>query len=378
MPPLHPLVIHFPIALFCVAVLFDAISTFTKKPTLVAATRILMALSVVGTIVALITGEMLKAQRSGFLPSNLLHLHQTLAIVFCIYAVGIAAIRLRSAWRPSLGYLSLAVVGVGLLSAVGHTGGMMAWPSVTPPVAIAGGGGSGASGSGLSGSGKSTAGHSTSGQSAQHISLSQQPGGKDRSTGLGGAVGSGSSKHGAVKRGSSSTTASAQPDKVLYQVGSSGSAVSTLQQALGKLGYFHHALTTYYGSVTDQAVKDFQGQNRLPATGTVDTRTMTALEQKSGVQMSTDTSSPSASSTSGTSGTSGGTSTPTVNQVRYQDGLTFFTQYCQSCHSLWKAEQYYGQLSQSQWQTIVDNMNAQAGGTIPHTADIVYYLSHHP
>lgn len=135
MPPLHPLIVHFPIALYCVAVLFDGISTFTRKSTLHPATRVLMALSFLGTGAAILTGDWLKNARAKFLPHSLLFLHESLAIAFGAWLFILLLLRLRKSWRPSWTYLSLAGVGVLLLVLVGHTGGSMAWPSA-PPVAV--------------------------------------------------------------------------------------------------------------------------------------------------------------------------------------------------------------------------------------------------
>ncbi|MCL6633205.1 MAG: peptidoglycan-binding protein [Alicyclobacillus herbarius] len=64
---------------------------------------------------------------------------------------------------------------------------------------------------------------------------------------------------------------------VLYQIGSRGPQVSAIQRHLSRLGFFHHAITDYYGPITAQAVKAFQAQRGLPETGKVDERTLHAM-----------------------------------------------------------------------------------------------------
>ena len=136
MPPLHPLIIHFPIALFVIAILFDGITAFTQKTSLLSATKLLYLFGYLGTLAALITGEMLKHQRAAILPHTLLTMHEWLAIAFAVWFTVLLTVRLRRYWEPSKPYAAMAIVGLLLLVAVGHTGGSMAWPSLKRSVAI--------------------------------------------------------------------------------------------------------------------------------------------------------------------------------------------------------------------------------------------------
>ncbi|KPV44458.1 DUF2231 domain-containing protein [Alicyclobacillus ferrooxydans] len=136
MPPLHPLIIHFPIALFVIAVLFDGITAFTQKTSLLSATKLLYLFGYLGTLAALITGDMLKHQRAAILPHTLLTMHEWLAIAFAVWFTVLLTVRLRRYWEPSKPYAAMAIVGLLLLVAVGHTGGSMAWPSLKSSVAI--------------------------------------------------------------------------------------------------------------------------------------------------------------------------------------------------------------------------------------------------
>ncbi len=66
---------------------------------------------------------------------------------------------------------------------------------------------------------------------------------------------------------------------LLFQIGSQGSQVSIVQEHLAQLGYFHHAITRDYGPVTADAVKSFQINYGLPATGAIDGKTLTSIQQ---------------------------------------------------------------------------------------------------
>ncbi|WP_169725444.1 peptidoglycan-binding domain-containing protein [Alicyclobacillus contaminans] len=71
-------------------------------------------------------------------------------------------------------------------------------------------------------------------------------------------------------------------NKILYQIGSHGQGVSAIQAWLSKLGYFHHVVTQTYGSVTAAAVRAFQADHGLSATGAVDQKTWNALRNAAG------------------------------------------------------------------------------------------------
>ena len=75
----------------------------------------------------------------------------------------------------------------------------------------------------------------------------------------------------------------------VYQQGSTGSTVKTIQQKLKNWGYYKGKVDGIFGAKTKEAVKYFQRKNGLTADGIVGTKTLKALGMKSG------------SSTSGTS-----------------------------------------------------------------------------
>ncbi len=79
----------------------------------------------------------------------------------------------------------------------------------------------------------------------------------------------------------------------VYQQGSSGSTVKTIQRKLKNWGYYNGAVDGIFGAQTKKAVKYFQSKNGLTADGIVGNKTLKALG------MSTSSSSSSSSSSSG-------------------------------------------------------------------------------
>ncbi len=360
MPPLHPMVVHFPIALFVVAVLFDFMTAYrisrvqsegrhsirAEIGPLNAATRILMTLGFIGSVVAVASGEWLKGERGEFLPHSLLSLHQSLAILFTVWYAVLLYIRLRSHWRPSKVYLGTLLVGLLILTSVGHTGGEMAWPAQSHaglPQA------SPTSGTALSQTGdKPPAKNAISSTATMPVAANHSV-----------------------------------SNPVLLKLGDKGSKVSQLQQQLSDLGYLNHTVSGFYGPATVDSVKSFQVANHLPQTGSLDEATenaiLNALGQKKVASTSTTHTTTTVSKSASTAKTQATASTqiPTFNQAAYNTGYQMFVSSCASCHSLETATQYYGRLSSTQWTQIVNQMQSYAGGSIPDTKDIIYYLDHH-
>ncbi len=63
----------------------------------------------------------------------------------------------------------------------------------------------------------------------------------------------------------------------VYQQGSSGSTVKTIQRKLKNWGYYNGAVDGIYGAQTKKAVKYFQSKNGLTADGIVGNKTLKAL-----------------------------------------------------------------------------------------------------
>lgn len=62
------------------------------------------------------------------------------------------------------------------------------------------------------------------------------------------------------------------------KTGSSGAEVRDLQARLKQLGWFSGSVTGYYGDLTTEAVRGFQGKRGLPVTGAVDRATLDRLQ----------------------------------------------------------------------------------------------------
>lgn len=66
--------------------------------------------------------------------------------------------------------------------------------------------------------------------------------------------------------------------------------VQVLQQELQNLGYFNHEnITTYYGTITEEALMDFQNSNDLEPTGIFDKITYEALQALKAEELPTET-----------------------------------------------------------------------------------------
>jgi cell wall-associated NlpC family hydrolase len=116
-----------------------------------------------------------------------------------------------------------------------------------------------------------------------------------------GVVGPATFKALKVASSNQSSNTSTASSKVLKQ-GMTSSDVQKLQQILKQKGYFKNSTTTtYFGSVTKQAVVNFQKANRLVADGIVGPATWKALGSSGSASTS---SKPSTSSTNATSGAS--------------------------------------------------------------------------
>ncbi|MDU0205249.1 C40 family peptidase [Paenibacillus sp. MAH-36] len=74
------------------------------------------------------------------------------------------------------------------------------------------------------------------------------------------------------------SAASASTSSMTLTQGMTSSSVSTLQSNLKTLGYFTYpTITGYFGTITAQAVKDYQKAYLLAPTGVVDTATQTSI-----------------------------------------------------------------------------------------------------
>ena len=140
-PVLHPVVVHFPVALGVISLLFAIGWVIRNKPFWLSATSWLVALAWIGTIVALRTGEVMEEQSEGVaMVDQFVHLHETLG-ERAAWALGLSLLWLIFAWwhakndvKQSGTRLWIRLVGgllllisAALLALTGHIGGLMTW-----------------------------------------------------------------------------------------------------------------------------------------------------------------------------------------------------------------------------------------------------------
>jgi len=118
-PLLHPILVHFPIALLFASVALDLPGYLLRRPGLTRAGFYALVLGTLGAGVAALAGpDHVPPEAAGLLAS-----HEAFALVTVVLAVALVAVRfvatdgLRGLW--ALGYLACALV---LLAAVGLTG----------------------------------------------------------------------------------------------------------------------------------------------------------------------------------------------------------------------------------------------------------------
>ncbi len=130
--PLHPSVIHFPIALSLVGVLLDLLSRHARARSLENGGAVLMLLAAAGGIVAVLTGE--AARDEAVVPqaaSALVGRHEELGELAMWLLIAVAVIRVVMAIRgwfrgvAAWGYLVLAAAVAAVVGYQGHLGGQI-------------------------------------------------------------------------------------------------------------------------------------------------------------------------------------------------------------------------------------------------------------
>lgn len=127
--PLHPMLVHFPIALFLSSVLFDMVGWWFQKETFREGGLWLLIIGLLGGVTASIAGSMAEeaAEKAGILES-LIETHELLAFVtlgiFTVLLLGrLFVFRNRFTPKTFAAYLVIAWIGIGTLSATSHFGG---------------------------------------------------------------------------------------------------------------------------------------------------------------------------------------------------------------------------------------------------------------
>lgn len=133
MHPIHPMVVHFPIALLLASLFFDLVSLRWRGEEFRATSRALLALGVLAALVALLTGHIAEeaVEHSGTVPKEAIEMHEELAFaVFWVFA-GLLGLRMLSDWgwirEHSLLVLFLGVGGSVLLLVASYYGGELVY-----------------------------------------------------------------------------------------------------------------------------------------------------------------------------------------------------------------------------------------------------------
>ena len=125
----HVVLIHFPIALFITAVVFDVIAQWTKRRSLAHAAYYNLLAAAISTVPVLATGLLAwQFQLEGQKLKGVLLLHLVLAgvstvMIWLVWWVHFRA-RRRSVYLPSY-RLAVELLAVGLVALTGHLGGFL-------------------------------------------------------------------------------------------------------------------------------------------------------------------------------------------------------------------------------------------------------------
>ena len=96
---LHPIVVHFPIALLIVYSLFETIAVFTKKNFLFKSAYLLLILGIIGSITSVLTGnqaeDLIEVSKltASYTPSQLIDEHEEYATITLWYFTGVLVFR---------------------------------------------------------------------------------------------------------------------------------------------------------------------------------------------------------------------------------------------------------------------------------------------
>lgn len=132
MPSIHPMIVHFPIALLTVSVIFDLVATQWRHESFQDAGFYTLITGLVGAVAAVVTGAMAEeAVENKGIPESVLEIHEALGYATLLFFIGLLALRLLMRWKlikevPAL-YLAMGVVGIVILSAAGYFGGSLVY-----------------------------------------------------------------------------------------------------------------------------------------------------------------------------------------------------------------------------------------------------------
>lgn len=116
MHPIHPMVVHYPIALLSVSVLLDFLAMRWRPEELRAASLYTLVLGLAGALVSILTGAIAEeaVEHSGVVPEWVLEIHETLGFATFWMFAGLLGLRVaeRLGWIQERRFLRV-ILGVG-------------------------------------------------------------------------------------------------------------------------------------------------------------------------------------------------------------------------------------------------------------------------
>ncbi len=130
--PIHPLLVHFPIALLFTAIFFEMLGFLLRREFFRDATLWLLALGLTGGMVAAIFGFWTEEEvEASGVPEAAVDLHETFAVLSLVVFGALLVFRLwrRRVWTPrdEAIYFSVAMIGLLLLGTAGFFGGELVY-----------------------------------------------------------------------------------------------------------------------------------------------------------------------------------------------------------------------------------------------------------
>lgn len=135
-PNVHPLLVHFPIALLIAALVLDLVALFARKDRLTVGTGAILVLAALGAAAALITGFLAEETVEAMPPDEARHetleAHELAAIAVLVLTIALALWRVAARMEYPQGrlrwlYLALLAVACVLVSITGHLGGTLVY-----------------------------------------------------------------------------------------------------------------------------------------------------------------------------------------------------------------------------------------------------------
>lgn len=132
MHPIHPMIVHFPIALLIASVVLDLLAFRWLTKSFREASLYTLIGGLLGAVLAIVTGSLAEdLVVKGGAPKAVIERHETLAYVSTALFAALLAMKIliRSGRLRELPVLSLAVglVGLGVLSVAGYFGGSLVY-----------------------------------------------------------------------------------------------------------------------------------------------------------------------------------------------------------------------------------------------------------